>query len=213
MALIALKCPCCNGDIQLDDNNGFGFCMYCGCKVALQEKIKQQVSIDESSRVKSLLSTAEDYYKQGCEEETCEYARRVVDIDSSNVRGWYLVAKTTPKLSEKKVAYSKVFESMDDGPEAEECRREYELIRNKVTVRVIGNFDKSQCVLYIDKDSGHEIGPGSQVEIAVERGVHKFRLNTMAATNPFGVKREITKDCKVYVRLSPTFGSMSLYFE
>lgn len=213
MVLIALKCPSCNGDIQLDDNNEFGFCMYCGCRVVLQEKIKQQISIDESSKVKSLLSTAEDYYKQGYEEETCEYARRVVDMDSSNIRGWYLVVKTTSKLSEKKVACNKVIESTDDGPEVEECRREYELIRNKVTIRVIGDFEKVNCVLYIDKDSGHRISPGSEVEIAVEKGVHKFKLNMMAANNLFGMKREITKDCKLCVRESSFTGALILDFE
>ena len=35
MPLIALKCPECGGDIQLDDAREFGFCMYCGCKVLL----------------------------------------------------------------------------------------------------------------------------------------------------------------------------------
>ena len=36
MPLIALKCPECGGDIQLDDAREFGFCMYCGCKVLLE---------------------------------------------------------------------------------------------------------------------------------------------------------------------------------
>ena len=33
MAMIAIKCPQCGADIQLDDSREFGFCNYCGTKV------------------------------------------------------------------------------------------------------------------------------------------------------------------------------------
>ena len=33
MGMVALKCPACGADIQLDDSREFGFCNYCGTKV------------------------------------------------------------------------------------------------------------------------------------------------------------------------------------
>ncbi len=39
MAIVALKCPHCGGDLQLDDSRQFGFCQYCGTKIMIQEQI------------------------------------------------------------------------------------------------------------------------------------------------------------------------------
>lgn len=33
MKIIALKCPNCNADIELDQDREFGFCNYCGTKI------------------------------------------------------------------------------------------------------------------------------------------------------------------------------------
>ncbi len=38
MTLVLLRCPHCDGDINLDDSNEFGFCMYCGSKVMIEKK-------------------------------------------------------------------------------------------------------------------------------------------------------------------------------
>ncbi len=41
MALVALKCPHCGGDIQLDSDKEFGFCMHCGTKIMIQETVNR----------------------------------------------------------------------------------------------------------------------------------------------------------------------------
>lgn len=79
MGIIALKCPQCGADIQLDDSREFGFCSFCGTKV-MQEKIvvehKGTVKIDNSDYLENLYNlarrsleceeykSAEDYYKK-----------------------------------------------------------------------------------------------------------------------------------------------------
>lgn len=40
MALRALRCPNCNGDINIDDSREFGYCPYCGTKIQLNETIE-----------------------------------------------------------------------------------------------------------------------------------------------------------------------------
>ena len=79
MGIIALKCPQCGADIQLDDSREFGFCSFCGTKV-MQEKIviehKGTVKLDNYEQLENLYnlarrsfrceeySSAEAYYKQ-----------------------------------------------------------------------------------------------------------------------------------------------------
>lgn len=39
MTIVALKCPHCNGDLQMEDDREFGFCQYCGTKIMIQQEI------------------------------------------------------------------------------------------------------------------------------------------------------------------------------
>ncbi|MBR4226396.1 MAG: hypothetical protein IKR86_06455 [Candidatus Methanomethylophilaceae archaeon] len=38
MDIIALKCPECHGDLQLDAGRGFGFCQYCGTRIVIRQR-------------------------------------------------------------------------------------------------------------------------------------------------------------------------------
>ena len=61
MALIALKCPSCGADIELDESREFAFCSYCGSKVMQEKKIvelKGNVKVDGISTVDKLLERA-----------------------------------------------------------------------------------------------------------------------------------------------------------
>jgi DNA-directed RNA polymerase subunit RPC12/RpoP len=40
MALCALRCPNCNGDINIDDSKEFAYCPYCGTKIQMNETIE-----------------------------------------------------------------------------------------------------------------------------------------------------------------------------
>lgn len=50
MALIGLKCPNCNGEIQMDDAKENGFCMYCGSSFQVKDEI-QRIRIEHSGSV------------------------------------------------------------------------------------------------------------------------------------------------------------------
>ena len=49
MALEALECPNCKGDVELDKDQEFGFCKYCGTKVQNTsiKMVKGKVKIDK----------------------------------------------------------------------------------------------------------------------------------------------------------------------
>lgn len=39
MRIVTLKCTHCGGDVQLDDTREYGFCMYCGTKILIQQDV------------------------------------------------------------------------------------------------------------------------------------------------------------------------------
>lgn len=41
MPFIALKCPSCGADINLDSSREFGFCSYCGMKIVQDKQVVQ----------------------------------------------------------------------------------------------------------------------------------------------------------------------------
>ena len=77
MGFIALKCPSCGADIELDKSREFGFCQYCGTKIVQDKQIieyRGTINVDGIASEKALLeranmfldgynfSNAEDYY-------------------------------------------------------------------------------------------------------------------------------------------------------
>ncbi len=56
--LVSLKCPNCNGDVQLDNSREFGFCVYCGTKILNERSNESIVKIDERNKLINILKTA-----------------------------------------------------------------------------------------------------------------------------------------------------------
>lgn len=58
MSILELKCPNCGGDIKLDQSKDFGFCMYCGTKIQITEKVRVEhggtISVNGLTTVESL---------------------------------------------------------------------------------------------------------------------------------------------------------------
>lgn len=84
MGLIALKCPSCGAEVQLDESCEFGFCTYCGTKV-MQEKIivdhRGSIKIEGTATAESLLERAQIMLQDGDFSNADSYFNRVLDID------------------------------------------------------------------------------------------------------------------------------------
>ena len=63
MTLIALRCPNCSGDIELDDSREFGFCLYCGTKIMVQKYVKAESSV--SAQLSNLKPIVEKSFQDG----------------------------------------------------------------------------------------------------------------------------------------------------
>ena len=88
MGMVALKCPACGADIQLDENREFGFCNYCGTKV-MQEKIvvehQGSVKVDNSEYVEKFLQNARRAKQKEDWDETEKYYNLVEQNDPTNI--------------------------------------------------------------------------------------------------------------------------------
>ena len=97
MGMIALKCPSCGADIQLDGSREFGFCNYCGTKV-MQDKIvvehQGSLKIDNSELLNNYLIMAENALKASNGQEAQEYINKVLEIEPQNSYAWLLKMKT-----------------------------------------------------------------------------------------------------------------------
>ena len=87
MKIIALKCPNCNADIELDQDREFGFCNYCGTKIMIADavqKVSGTVNINRSSEINNILKRAKDYEGRQMLDEAEKYYDRALDIDMDN---------------------------------------------------------------------------------------------------------------------------------
>ena len=88
MSLVTMKCPSCGGTLELDDTREFGFCIYCGTKVRVQdEKARVEVSgsvkFDETDKYKNCLNLANEAYVNGNINEAYKYYTKALEIKQS----------------------------------------------------------------------------------------------------------------------------------
>ena len=88
MSLVTMKCPSCGGMLELDDTREFGFCIYCGTKVRVQdEKARVEVSgsvkFDETDKYKNCLNLANEAYVNGNINEAYKYYTKALEIKQS----------------------------------------------------------------------------------------------------------------------------------
>lgn len=87
MKIIALKCPNCNANIELNRDKEFGFCNYCGTKIMIADavqKVSGTVNINRTSEIGNILRRARDYENREMLDEAERYYDRALDIDIDN---------------------------------------------------------------------------------------------------------------------------------
>ncbi len=115
MAVVALKCPSCNGDIEFDDSREFGFCSFCGTKVMIQEEIQKikvihtgSVVVDDSGKAANYLALASSALKNGNYGEAYDYYTKVLELDmkvyqaifGKGLSAAYMSTSQNPRINE-----------------------------------------------------------------------------------------------------------------
>lgn len=100
-ALQALTCPNCNGEVELDKEQEYGFCKYCGTKVQNSnfKIVKGKVSIDNSDFVAKCLANARRAKSKEDWEEVERYYNLVEQNDPTNIEAIFYSSFGKAKLS------------------------------------------------------------------------------------------------------------------
>lgn len=100
-SLEALQCPKCGGAVELDSNQEYGVCKYCGAKVQNTnfKKIKGEVKIIGNPTVENFIKLAKRDYDDENYNEALEKYNKVLDIEPDNWEAVYkrgiCITKTT----------------------------------------------------------------------------------------------------------------------
>lgn len=209
MALIALKCPNCNGDIQLDDKNEFGFCMYCGCKVMLESAISGSISIDHSSELSNVLVLAKREAEAKHWDKTEQYVERALIISPDCSDAWYikaLLAKRDNNMSE----FNRCIEIAQNIAAPSVGIISYDDIKNcwGLTLR-INNPDKvlsmKEVGVTVDQNTNFVLKKGQYRDVPVNKGHHEVVISWTVRNSKTGVDSEYSNDFDLNVESDCSF--------
>lgn len=105
MGIVAIKCPSCGGDVQLDDTKEFGFCINCGTKVMLQSaqkiKVSGKVKLDTSDNAANCMKLADQAFNSQNYAEAYNYYTKVLEYDSSSYKAVFRKGLCAGYVSDK----------------------------------------------------------------------------------------------------------------
>lgn len=89
MSTVSVKCPNCGGKVELDGSKEFGFCMFCGAQVQVQDgrqkiQISGSVKFDEEEKYGNYLNLAVQSYDDKNYEEAYKYYAKSLEIKQSD---------------------------------------------------------------------------------------------------------------------------------
>jgi tetratricopeptide (TPR) repeat protein len=221
MALIALRCPQCGGEIQLENVREIGFCMYCGSKVVLQEALKHEVTVDESHKVDAWITLGFESLKSKKFDDAEQYANKIIEADLNNPTGWYIKGCCAIK-EESAVEYWKKALAYSNNNEAskkyciETLNNPQNYFRIKMRTIIVTREKErmgSKVPFYID------IGDAVKFYLN-DRETKSFRIQEgfyvlsarLSTGNSETTQLNIYKDTTVYLRLVRTGGIFHMNF-
>ena len=180
MGVVSLLCPNCAGSIEFDENKEFGFCMHCGQKVMIQEKIKQRVVIDNTQSIGAWIALAESANVSGNHEAIEKYVDKVLEVDLNNFHAWLLkgsAASIARRPAEAVYAWNKAISLINTKEDAIKCDNIITLGMCKVfdtgltgvNLQVLGEYDG------LNQDfSKWRINPANSIDLLVSELIRKY---------------------------------------
>lgn len=127
MAIVSINCPNCNGALELDDSKEFGFCMFCGTQVRVQDEktrieVSGSVTFDETEKYNNFLNLAAQAYTAENMDEAYHYYTKALEIKQSDylpvfrkaLCAGYLSTDSGMRMEEVVSGISRAFDMMSD---------------------------------------------------------------------------------------------------
>ena len=93
MGFRKLFCPSCGASIELDESREFGFCVYCGTKIAQDKLIVEHrgnVSVSGVADTNAILERARMYLEDRKFDYAFKYCERALDLNPKNADAYFL---------------------------------------------------------------------------------------------------------------------------
>jgi len=84
LKFIAVKCPSCNGELQVPDDRDFVKCMYCGVDVKVREATKLKLDVN----IPNLFNLAEYSLKSNNFQDAYNYYSKILEYEINNYSAW-----------------------------------------------------------------------------------------------------------------------------
>jgi len=210
MPLIALRCPQCGGEIQLDSVREIGFCMYCGSKVVLQEALNHQVTVDETHKLESWIALGYEALRAKNYVDAERYANKIIETDLKNPAAWYIKGccatdvqiatqqwKTALSYADKsKPLWNYIVSALNDPFNYFQSRRRtVTFIRGSAIGGSARHFH-----IYINEAEQFALGNGESRSLVLEEG--SYMITGRIASYKMRVPLNVNKNMNVYINLN-----------
>ena len=206
MPLIALKCPYCNANIQINNDSEFGFCMYCGTKILISELADRSTPKSNSKAyLKIARSIASDSIPKAY-----EYACKATLENPESAEAWAVRGLYSTDSSDREESFRNVRSLTADNGLSEELERILSVV--DVSISWSSMAFNWGCILRID-DMSIELGKEMRTSIGVEKGTHVFTYIAPSKGLELEKRLEIDSAVSISLGIKKTLFSTSLVFE
>ena len=84
-----IKCESCGANLEFDDDLTTGYCMYCGAKYMLEEKVNVNVNVKVDNGNENKIKLANNYIDEGNYEKADKLFKDVLADDATNHEAWW----------------------------------------------------------------------------------------------------------------------------
>ncbi len=184
MTMIALKCPSCGANLELDDDREIAYCQYCGTRLMLdlcqRVKLDGPINVEGIANISNLIARAEQYESQNDIDKALEYYNRILDIDVSNAEATEGVSRLNRVITEPNVTV--------------ECQNNP---RNQ----------NGTTNLFVDGELIQTLNAGQTITITVGVGDHEIGFGAFKGKNPVVVSIKDRNTRKTVSVICNTFSS------
>ena len=92
MGLVALTCPKCGGEIQMDSSLTSGFCIYCGAKIINDKAVVGKVTLNRQDELINCVKLARASLVDGDRVDCKTYTDKALMIEPDCRDAWFLKA-------------------------------------------------------------------------------------------------------------------------
>jgi len=213
MAFIAVRCPRCDTENQMDSIKEIGICTHCGDKVAIQEVLQNKDRMDEPHEIDSWKVLGLEAVRSRNFNDAERYANKIIKVELRDPTGWYIRGCCAIDEGAAKECWVKALEYSDNNHAmanlAAEAindpvnhlrvrKRQINVIRQKRIPSAMVPFEVS----FGDKENFF-LKNGENKSFVIDEGTYDLKVKSKRSD--ITEKLNINKDITIYIKTKLNF--------